>query len=215
MNNFNFKKNIIFNSNSEIQKFFGLDNIFLEDNSSVEFKGSINIARNISFKGNCVLENNVQIYDGSIINSTHIGEGSIIRPYSLLNNSNVGKQNIIGPFCFIRDDTVIGNDCIVGSYVEIARTKLGNKIKISHQSYIGDAFIADNTIIGAGAVFCNFDGFGHQKSVVGKNVTIGSGTMIISPINIGQNSLIAAGSVITNDIKENSKIIQKRWTIYW
>ena len=210
MNNFNLKKNIIFNSNLEIQNFFGSNNIFLEDDSSLELKGSINIGRNISFKGNCVLEKNVHINDGSIINNTYIGEGSIIRPYSLLNNSNIGKKNIIGPFCFMRDDTNIGNDCIVGSYVEIARSKLGNKIKISHQSYIGDAFIEDNSIIGAGAVFCNFDGFGHQKSFIGKNVIIGSGTMIISPITIGQNSLIAAGSVITNDIKENSKIIQKR-----
>ena len=72
MKNFNLKKNIIFNSNSEIENFFGSNNIFLEEDSYLELKGSINIGRNISFKGNCVLEKNVHINEGSIINNTYI-----------------------------------------------------------------------------------------------------------------------------------------------
>ena len=193
-----------------MQSFFRRTNIFLEENSSVEFRGDINLSQNISFEGNCIFESDVFIDQGSIIKSSFVGKGTNIRPYSLLEKAKIGEKNLIGPFCFLRDNANIGNECIVGSYVEIARTTLCNSIKISHQAYLGDAFIEDNTIIGAGVVFCNYDGTNRQKSFVGQNVTIGSNSIIVSPVKIGKNCLIGAGSLINKDINDNSKIIQKR-----
>ncbi len=207
---FNFQKNIVIKDNAQLQNLFGLKDIFLEDNSSVEFKGCVNISHNITFKGNCVLGNNIKIENGSVIEDSVVGSNSIIRPYSILNKSFFGEDNIIGPFCFVRDNTFVGDFCIVGSHVEIARSNLGNRVKISHQSYIGDASIGDNSIIGAGTVFCNFDGFKRQNTFIAEKVNIGSGSMIISPIIIGSNSLIGAGSIITRDISPNTKFIQKR-----
>ena len=210
MDKFNFERNIIIRDNIDLQKLFGNSTISLDKNSSVEFTGSISISENISFRGKCIIGDDVSIDNGSILENTNIGSRSIIRPYSFLNNSVFGENNLIGPFCFVRDHTKVGDSCTVGSHVEIARSNLGNSVKISHQSYIGDALIDDKTIIGAGTVFCNFrEGF-RQKSIVGKEVTIGSGTMIISPVKIGNHTIIGAGSVITKDLIPNSKIIQKR-----
>ncbi len=210
MYKFNFKKSKVIKDNKELQKLLGVNDIYLEDNSSVEFKGFVSISQNIIFKGKCVLGHNIDIQNGSILENIILGSHSVVRPYSVLNNAVFGDNNLIGPFCFVRDETIVGNSCIVGSHVEIARSKLGNKVKISHQSYIGDASIGDDSIIGAGTVFCNYDGYKRQKSIIGEKVNIGSGTMIISPINIGSKSLIGAGSIITKDILSNTKFIQKR-----
>ena len=210
MKKFNFQKSIIIKDNFELQKIFGNENILLEDNSSLELKGFFSISQNIIFKGKCVFGNNVTIHNGSVLENVKVGSNSIIRPYSILINSNFGENNLIGPFCFVRDNTNVENYCIVGSHVEIARSFLENRVKISHQSYIGDAFIGCNTIIGAGTVFCNDDGAKSQKTVIGEKVIIGSGSMIISPRNIGSHAIIGAGSVISKDILPNTKIIQKR-----
>ena len=210
MFNYNFKQRTTFKSSLELQKALGINDLSLEEGSSVEFKGEISIYNNISFKGNCIIETGVSIENGSILENVNIGKGSTIRPYSIIRDSKFGLNNIIGPFCFIRDNTSAGDNCILGSHVEIARSKLGNNIKISHQAYIGDASICDDSIIGAGSIFCNFDGTQRQNSFIDKNVIIGSGTLIVSPINIGQKSVIGAGSIITKNIKPNSLIIQKR-----
>ena len=83
-------------------------------------------------------------------------------------------------------------------------------MRVSHQAFIGDASIRNNVIIGAGVVFCNFNGESRQQSKIGENVLIGSGSMIISPISIGSNSKVAAGSVVTKNINDDELYLQHR-----
>lgn len=206
----NFKSKIkITNSNN-----FFLDNnikgIFLESDSEIILQGNIKLGNNITFSGKVSIKNDVKIENGCILKNISIGKGNHIRPFSILENSIFGEANIIGPFCFVRDNSKIGNNCIVGNHVEITRSEIKNNVKISHQAFLGDIKIKDNSIIGANCVSCNYSDGKRHFSFIGANTLVGAGSMLISPIVIGNNVVIGAGSVISKDIKNNTKFIQKR-----
>ena len=210
MKTFYFDREEIFYDSVSIQNKFQLDSIYLQDDAVVRLLGEVKLSPNIYFQGESSILNGVIIESGSILENVVVNEGTNIRPYSIIRNCSIGKKNIIGPFCFLRDNSVIANECIVGSHVEMARSKIGNNVKISHQAFLGDVQVKDNVIIGAGVVFCNFDGKNHRNSIVEENVLLGSGTMIISPIKIGRNTKVAASSVITKNLASDQIFIQRR-----
>ena len=206
----NFKSKIkITNSNN-----FFLDNhiaeIYLESESELILQGNIKLGKNITFSGKVSIDNGVKIENGCILKNISIGEGSHIRPYSVLENSKFGEGNIVGPFCFVRDNSEIGDNCIIGNHVELTRSEIKNNVKISHQAFLGDIKIKDDAIIGANCVSCNYADGERHFSFIGSNTLVGSGSMLISPIVIGNNVVIGAGSVVSKDIKSNTKFIQKR-----
>lgn len=205
-----FNEPTIFKDQNLIQSIFGIQGIFLEKNSSLKLEGKISLSHNIHISGTCSIKNGSALKTGCVIENVNIGTGNNIREYSIIKNSRCGDNNVIGPFCFIRDQTSIENSCIVGSHVEVARSSLSSQVRVSHQAFIGDASIRNNVIIGAGVVFCNFNGESRQQSTIGENVLIGSGSMIISPITIGSNSKVAAGSVVTKNINDDELYLQHR-----
>jgi bifunctional UDP-N-acetylglucosamine pyrophosphorylase/glucosamine-1-phosphate N-acetyltransferase len=83
-------------------------------------------------------------------------------------------------------------------------------VKISHHAFVGDANVGERTIVGAGVIFCNYDGLRRQATWVGSDVILGSGVLLVAPVSIGDNSLVAAGSTVTKDVPSGTKIIQKR-----
>ena len=193
-----------------LQAATGITEFYFEPGTVVIFKGRISLAAGIHFRGQCKIDDGVSIDTGCVLNNVFIGKGTNIRSHSILNNCTFGKNNVIGPHCFVRDGTLVGDSCIVGSHVEVARSKLGAEIKISHQAFIGDAIIGNRVIIGAGVVFCNFDGFSKQVSEIGVGTIVGSGTLIVSPIKVGARVVIGAGSVVTKDIEDDERFVQPR-----
>ena len=174
------------------------------------------------------LEYNVKIGNDTVIypsnnlfNGAEIGSGCIIGPSNTVKNSII-KDNVqlkgycyldgaiidefsqIGPFSHLRPGTNIGKDCKVGNFTEIKKSNLGNGVKASHLSYIGDAEIMEGVNVGAGTITCNYDGFKKHKTLIGKNVFIGSDTQFVAPVKIGDNALIAAGTTVTRDVPENA-----------
>ena len=211
MGYYKFSKETTISSEAILKKTFAEDDLKIRgENSSITFNGLVILMGKIIFEGNSKLEDGVYIDEGCIISDSQIGKRTKIRPYSLLYKSTFGEDNIIGPFCFVRDKCNINNSCIIGNAVELTRSTIRDYVKISHQCYIGDAYIDSNVIVGAGTVFCNYDGEQHQKAIIGSKTLIGSGSMIISPIHIGKSVTIAAGSVVNKDIVDNKKFIQKR-----
>jgi bifunctional UDP-N-acetylglucosamine pyrophosphorylase/glucosamine-1-phosphate N-acetyltransferase len=160
----------------------------------------------------------------SIEGKTTIGEGCVIRPGTRIVNSTVGNAVQIRDNCFITDSTV-GDDCAVGpmahlrghcemvegskvgNFVELKKTKLGRKSKASHLTYLGDATIGENTNIGAGTVTCNYDGKNKHETHIGDNVKIGSDTMLIAPVTVGDGAVTGAGSIVTKDVKPNNLVV--------
>ena len=210
MNSFLFEKETLIQTKEELKKYFKSDNIFLTIGANLLCSGIITLGENIMFSGNVTLTEGVIVEQGSNLSNVTLGNENRIRPYSIISNLKAGQSNIFGPFCFIRDEVTVENNCIIGAHVEIARCLIHSDVKISHHAFIGDATIESNVIVGANVVFCNFDGKGRQSSFISSGVLLGSATLIISPIHIGENAIIAAGSVINNNVLPEEKVIQKR-----
>jgi len=205
-----FNDEITIDDEDVLRKAFKRDDLFLEGESSVSFSGKITLGSNIKFSGHSVMLNECIVDDGSILSNAIIGSHCHIRPYSIIKNTKAGARNTFGPFCFIRDDCSIQDDCILGSHIEMTRSNISSNVKISHRAFIADASIGCNVIIGAGVIFCNYDGSKKCSSNIDPNVTIGSGSIIVSPVSIGESAVVGAGSIITKNIGPNTKIIQKR-----
>ena len=109
----------------------------------------------------------------------------------------------VGPFARLRGAQV-GEKCRIGDFVEIKASKLGNGVKASHLSYVGDAEVGDGTNVGCGTVFCNYDGKDKHRTTVGSGCFIGANTNLIAPVVVGDNSFIAAGTTVTRDVEECS-----------
>jgi len=168
---------------------FLLSGVTVIDKASVYFAFDTKISTdviihpNVVFGPNVIIEKNVEIKSFS-----HI-EGATLR-----------KGAVIGPFARIRPNSDIGKDARIGNFVEVKNSNIDNNSKINHLSYIGDTNIANNVNIGAGVITCNYDGYNKSNTNIEENVFIGSNSSLIAPVNIGAGSLIAAGSVITQNI---------------
>ena len=163
---------------------------------------SIYIAADVQISPDVVLFPNVYLGSGVSINS-----GTRILPFSYIEGVDIGKKCSIGPSARIRAKTVLKSNVKVGNFAEVKNSTVLSNSKISHQSYVGDSFIGERVNIGAGVVFCNFDGNKKHSSRVGNDVFIGANVSIISPIVISDRAFIAAGSVITKDVAEGKLVI--------
>ena len=114
--------------------------------------------------------------------------------------SAIGANANIGPFSYLRDGNDISADAKVGAFVEMKNSSLGRGSKVPHLSYVGDASIGTGTNIGAATIFVNYDGVAKHHTEVGDHVRIGSDTMLVAPVTIGDGAYTAAGSVITEDV---------------
>lgn len=156
--------------------------------SRAKFEGECEIQENVSIIGNCEIKN-------SIIKSSSVIENSII------------ENSDIGPMAHIRPDCEISGTHI-GNFVELKKAKV-NKIKAGHLSYLGDCEIDEGTNIGCGTITCNYDGKNKYKTIIGKNVFVGSDTQFVAPVKIEDECIIAAGSTITKDINSGSLAISR------
>ena len=116
---------------------------------------------------------------------------------------------MIGPYARIRPNSKIGENVKIGNYVEVKNSRIGNNCSISHLSYVGDSSFGKNINVGAGTITCNYDGRKKHKTIVEDGVFIGSNSSLIAPIKIGKNSTIGAGSVITDNIPQNSVALER------
>lgn len=205
-----FKGATCISSQSELRALFRSDCLYLQEGGSITFSGEIVLGPNVVFGGKNSISGPITIEIGSVLIDVQFGEGNRVRAHSLLSNIVAGRGNLFGPFCFIRDGCTVGDNSILGAHLEATRSRFGSNVKISHRAFVGDTELGNNTIVGAGVVFCNYDGAQRQSTKVGTNVTIGSGSLVVPPITIGDDVIIAAGSVITKSVLAGSKIVQKR-----
>jgi len=158
---------------------------------------------NVTIEGDSVIGDNCIIRSGTRIKSSKIGNGVEIRDNCLIRDSEVGNECTLGPMAHLRGHAVMADTSKVGNFVEMKKTKLGRGSKASHLTYLGDATIGENTNIGAGTITCNYDGKNKHETHIGDNVKIGSDTMLIAPVTVGDGAVTGAGSVVTKDIKPN------------
>ena len=127
-----------------------------------------------------------------------------IKAFSHLEGCVVRSGAIIGPYARLRPGAEIGEDVHIGNFVEVKAAKLGKGVKANHLTYLGDAEIGPGTNIGAGTITCNYDGKAKHRTKIGANAFIGSNTALVAPVSVGDGALIAAGSVINQDVPDNA-----------
>ena len=133
-----------------------------------------------------------------------IGNNVTIKSFSHLENCKVENKVDIGPYARIRPGTILKEESKVGNFVEIKKSTVGKKSKVSHLAYIGDSIIGKSVNVGAGTITCNYDGVKKSKTKIKDNVFIGSNSSLIAPLTIEENSIIGAGSVITKNVRKKS-----------
>ena len=165
-------------------------------NHDTKFGKDVIVQPNVVFGNNVVVDSLVEI-----------------KSFSHLEECRIKKGSIIGPFARIRSGTIIGEKSKVGNFVEIKKSKISNKVKINHLSYVGDTEIGSSTNIGAGTITCNYDGTNKNNTKIGKNSFVGSNSTIIAPIKIGDNVTMGAGSVFNKNIPNNNLSIGRAYQI--
>lgn len=157
-------------------------------------------------KGTTIGTNTV-VQEFSSLSNTTIGNNVTILPFSIINDSSIGDNVQIGPFAHIRNHATIENNASIGNFVEVKESTVGSFSKAKHLAYIGDAQIGSHVNIGAGTVFCNYDGVNKHKTVVEDSAFIGSNNTVVAPLTIGKQSFTAAGSVITHNVPSGALAI--------
>ena len=184
--------------------------VILRDPSRVDIRGELTCGQDVEidfntlFEGNVTLGSNVKIGPNVIIKDSSIGNDTQILPGTIIEGSTIGEETILGPNARIRPGTILGNKVKVGNFVETKKAILGEGTKANHLAYIGDAEIGKNCNIGAGTIFCNYDGANKHKTLLGDNVFIGSNSVLVAPVKLEDDSFVAAGSAVNTNIPKGN-----------
>ena len=164
----------------------------------------------IFFSEDTKIGNNVVINPYVVIGKkVKIGNNVTINSFSHLEDCKIENKVDVGPYARIRPGVILRENSKVGNFVEIKKSIIGKKSKVSHLSYIGDSEIGNGVNIGAGTITCNYDGIKKSKTKIKDNVFIGSNSSLVAPITINKNSIVGAGSVITKNVKQDSLAITR------
>ncbi len=166
--------------------------VVLEQDVTVEggavLRGRTRVGRGATIDVGCVLKN------------VDVGEGALLKPYSVATDSRIGPNAVVGPFAHLRPESDIGEEAHVGNFVETKKTRMRRGAKANHLAYLGDSVIGERANVGAGTIFCNYDGFQKHITVIEEGAFIGSDSQIIAPVTVGANAYVATGTTVTENI---------------
>jgi bifunctional UDP-N-acetylglucosamine pyrophosphorylase/glucosamine-1-phosphate N-acetyltransferase len=172
--------------------------VWIED--QVEVGAGCVLYPDVALLGRTAVGRGSTLHQGAWLRDSVLGEGVIIEPYSVLDGAVVGDGCRVGPFARLRPGTVLERNARVGNFVEVKQSRLGEGAKASHLAYLGDADVGAGANIGAGVVTCNYDGVAKHPTTIGEGAFVGSDTMLVAPVRVGEQASTAAGSVITHDV---------------
>ncbi|MFA6675273.1 MAG: bifunctional UDP-N-acetylglucosamine diphosphorylase/glucosamine-1-phosphate N-acetyltransferase GlmU [Bacilli bacterium] len=191
-----------------------LSGVSMEDPDSTYISPDVQIGRdtiimpNTTIFGKCRIGEANTIGPNTYLNHVTVGDDNLIQS-SWISDTEIGNFNEIGPFTKMRAGTIIGNYCRVGNFVELKNAIFKDGVKSAHLTYIGDSEVGEKTNIGCGTITANYDGYNKTRCDIGKNVFLGSGTILVAPIKVEDASFTAAGSTITKDVKTDSLVIAR------
>lgn len=189
--------------------------VTLADPARIDVRGSLQCGRDVFIDVGCVFEGNVELADGvqigpnCVIKNTTLGVGTIVHAFSHIDQSQSEQQVTIGPFARLRPGTQLGDYAHIGNFVEIKSSEFGSHAKASHLSYIGDTTVGQRVNIGAGVITCNYDGANKSRTRIGDDAFIGSDSQLVAPVQIGNNTTVAAGTTVTQDTPDNGLVLSR------
>ena len=176
----------------------------LEDGVALVAPETVHFSHDTVIGRDAVIEPNVVFAPGVTIES-----GARIRSFSHLEGCHVSRGAIVGPFARLRPGAELAEEVHVGNFVEIKNAQIAEGAKVNHLSYIGDADVGEKTNIGAGTITCNYDGVFKHRTTIGRDVFVGSNTMLVAPVKLGDRSMTASGAVITTDVPEGAMAVAR------
>jgi bifunctional UDP-N-acetylglucosamine pyrophosphorylase/glucosamine-1-phosphate N-acetyltransferase len=175
--------------------------VVLEPDAVIEsgavLRGSTHIGRGATVEVGCVLTN------------VTVGAGAVVKPYSVATDSTIGARAQVGPFAHLRPGSDLGEEVHVGNFVETKKTRLGRGAKANHLAYLGDGVIGEGANIGAGTIFCNYDGVEKHTTTIEAGVFIGSDSQLVAPVTVGKNAYVATGTTVTRDVPADALAISR------
>jgi bifunctional UDP-N-acetylglucosamine pyrophosphorylase/glucosamine-1-phosphate N-acetyltransferase len=160
----------------------------------------------VHIEGKSVIGEGCEIQQGSRITDSRLGNRVTIKDHCVIVDSEIADDCAVGPFAHLRMKARMEERAVVGNFVEVKKSKIGRGTKSMHLTYLGDATIGEDTNIGAGTVTCNYDGTHKHPTIIGSGVRIGSDTMLVAPVQVGDGSVTAAGSVVTEDVPPHTLV---------
>ena len=165
---------------------------------------TVHLAFDTRIAGGAVVEPYVMFAPGVTVET-----GAVIRSFSHLESCIVRAGALIGPYARLRPGADIGEDAHIGNFVEVKKVKVGKGAKANHLTYLGDGSVGAGANIGAGTIFCNYDGFDKFETHVGENAFIGSNTALVAPVTVGAGAYTGSGSVITRDVAPDALALER------
>jgi bifunctional UDP-N-acetylglucosamine pyrophosphorylase/glucosamine-1-phosphate N-acetyltransferase len=177
--------------------------------ATVQVAADTTIEPYVQLLGHTRIGTGCRIRSYSVIQNSFLGHNVLVRNGCILDSATIGAGAQLGPYAHLRPDSDIGELAHVGNFVETKKVRLGRGSKANHLTYLGDAVIGAGTNIGAGVITANYDGVHKHQTTIGDNVFVGSDSTLVAPISIGDNTLLAAGSTITEDVPADSLAIAR------
>ena len=159
-------------------------------------------------RGWTVIGSGSRIGPGSLIENSQIGKNSSVL-YSVISDSMVADNTRIGPYAHLRGDSQVGSHCRIGNFVELKKAQVGDRSNAAHLSYLGDATLGEKVNVGAGTITANYDGVKKHKTKIGDRSKTGSNSVLVAPVTLGEDVTVAAGSVVTKNVEDDSLVIAR------
>jgi bifunctional UDP-N-acetylglucosamine pyrophosphorylase/glucosamine-1-phosphate N-acetyltransferase len=188
--------------------------VWVQDPARTYVDASVTLEPGARLYADVHLEGSTTVASGAVVGPSVFASDSEIGPgarvwYSVLRSARVGEDAEVGPYASLRPGTVMEAGSKVGTFVETKATTIGRGSKVPHLSYMGDATIGEDSNIGAGTITCNYDGYHKHATVIGDRVRIGSDTMLVAPVEVGDDGWTGAGSVIAKDVPPGSLGVER------
>jgi bifunctional UDP-N-acetylglucosamine pyrophosphorylase/glucosamine-1-phosphate N-acetyltransferase len=177
--------------------------------ASVVLEPDVVVERAVTLRGATRVERGATIDVGCVLTDVFVGAGAVLKPYSVATDSRIGAGAQVGPFAHLRPGSDLGEDAHIGNFVETKKTTLGRGAKANHLAYLGDGVVGPGANIGAGTIFCNYDGFQKHTTTIEAGAFIGSDSQLVAPVTIGANAYVATGTTVTRDVPPDALAISR------
>lgn len=183
------------------------DSIFVSADSVVE--PGAELGAGVELRGRSCVRSGAIIDAGSILTDVEVGEGARVLPYTVATKSVIGPRAQVGPFAHLREKTELGPESKIGNFTETKKTVVGARSKVNHLSYVGDGVIGEDVNVGAGTIFCNYDGVKKHTTVLEDGVFIGSDSQLVAPVRVGKGAYVASGTTVTRDVPADALALSR------
>jgi bifunctional UDP-N-acetylglucosamine pyrophosphorylase / glucosamine-1-phosphate N-acetyltransferase len=167
------------------------------------------IEHGVVLRGMTTIGGGARVDVGSVLTDVAVAAGAVLKPYTVAQGATIGEGAQVGPFSHLRPESRIEAEAHVGNFVETKKTTMHRGAKANHLAYLGDGEIGEGANIGAGTIFCNYDGFKKHRTEIGKGAFIGSDSQMVAPVRVGAGAYVATGTTVTRDVPEGALAISR------